>query len=360
MATICQIGCGMIGKVMALDISERHDLHLSDLNQSSLYEIKTLDPTIKTKCFNFNNINVLKSFLEPADIVLVAVPGHLGYNLLKTIIGLKKNIVDISFSPENLLCLDKIAKNNDVTVVFDAGLAPGIPNFLLGNISMKENVKKFKYLVGGLPKNPIPPYNYKAPFSPLDVVEEYTRPARIMKNGRVIIKPALTDIEQIYYPKIGMLEGFNTDGLRSILSTMKHIPNMVEKTLRFPGHAQLIDKEIKSGKIRPGNQNSLERLFELWKLSPGELEFTVLDVIIETETKKHNYFLYDETNLKENITSMARTTGYTATAVIDILDHNVFIKKGAFSPEQVGSNMKVVTYLLNHLKAKNVNVKKIN
>ena len=157
MATVCQIGCGMIGKVMALDISKRHDLHLSDIDQSSLSEVKALDPSIKTKCFNFNDIDVLKSFLEPADIVLVAVPGHLGYNLLKTIIGLKKNIVDISFSPENLLSLDKIAKNNDVTVVFDAGLAPGIPNFLLGNINKKENVKKFKYFVGGLPKNPIPP-----------------------------------------------------------------------------------------------------------------------------------------------------------------------------------------------------------
>ena len=360
MATVCQIGCGMIGKVMALDISKKHDLYLSDIDQSSLSEIKALDPTINTKCFNFNDIDVLKSFLEPADIVLVAVPGHLGYNLLKTIIGLKKNIVDISFSPENLLTLDKMAKDNDVTVIFDAGLAPGIPNFLLGNINKKENVKKFKYFVGGLPKNPIPPYNYKAPFSPIDVVEEYIRPARIMQNGKVIIKPALTDIEQKYYSNTGMLEGFNTDGLRSILSTMKHIPNMVEKTLRFPGHAQLINEEIESGKIKPSDQNNLERLFDLWKLSPGELEFTVLDVIIETETRQHNYFLYDETNLKESITSMARTTGYTASAVVDILDQDIFVKKGAFPPELVGSSMKVINYLINHLKERNVKLRKIN
>ncbi len=360
MATICQIGCGMIGKVMAIDISKRHDLHLSDLNQSSLYEVKALDPTIKTKCFNFNNSNILASFLEPADIVLVAVPGHLGYNLLKTIIGLKKNIVDISFSSENLLSLDKMAKQNGVTVVFDAGLAPGIPNFLLGNINSKEKIKKFKYFVGGLPKNPILPYNYKAPFSPIDVVEEYTRPARIMENSKVIIKPALTDIEQKYYSNTGMLEGFNTDGLRSILITMKHIPNMVEKTLRFPGHAQLIDEEIKSGKIIPGDKDNLTRLFESWKLSPGESEFTILDIIIETEKRKHNYFLYDETNFEENATSMARTTGYTASAVVDILDQNIFIEEGVFAPEQIGSNRKVINYLINHLNTKNIQLKKIN
>ena len=210
MATICQIGCGMIGKVMALDISKRHDLHLSDLDRSALKEIKTLDPTIKTKCFNVNDSDMLKSFLKPADIVLIAVPGHMGYKLLEKIIDFKKNIVDISFSPENILSLNKKAKDNNITVIFDAGLAPGIPNFLLGNIDAKENVKSFKYFVGGLPKHPKPPYNYKAPFSPIDVIEEYTRPARIMKNGKVITKPALTDIEKKIYQNTGILEGFNT------------------------------------------------------------------------------------------------------------------------------------------------------
>ena len=98
----------------------------------------------------------------------------------------------------------------------------------------------------------------------------------------------------------------------------------------------------------------------MWKLSPNELEFTVLDIIIETDTRQHNYFLYDETNLKENTTSMARTTGYTASAVVDILDQNIFIEKGVFSPELIGSNIKVINYLLKHLKTKNIQIKKIS
>ena len=110
MATICQIGCGMIGKVIAIDISKRHDLHLSDLDRSALKEIKNLDPTIKTKCFNVNDSDKLKSFLKPADIVLIAVPGYMGYKLLEKIIDFKKNIVDISFSPENILALIKKPK----------------------------------------------------------------------------------------------------------------------------------------------------------------------------------------------------------------------------------------------------------
>ena len=358
MATICQIGCGMIGKVMALDISKRHDLYLCDLDRSALGAVKTLDPRIKTKCFDVNDYEVLKSFLKPADIVLLAVPGYMGYKLLEVIIGFKKNIVDISFSPENILSLDKKAKDNNVTVIFDAGLAPGIPNFLLGHINAKENVKSFKYFVGGLPKHPEPPYNYKAPFSPIDVIEEYTRPARIMENGKIITKPALTDIEKKTYLSTGLLEGFNTDGLRSILITMDHIPNMVEKTLRFPGHAKIIGEEIKSGKILPGDKDNLARLFKLWKLYPGEKEFTILDVIIETETTVHNYFLYDETNLKEGFTSMARTTGYTATATIDLLDQNIITEKGVLSPELVSSKSNVINFLINHLKERDIHIKK--
>ena len=346
-----------IGEWKHSKVNKRILLNLCKIGAfSSLYEIKTLDPTIKTKCFNFNNINVLKSFLEPADIVLVAVPGHLGYNLLKTIIGLKKNIVDISFSPEDLLSLDKMAKNNDVTVVFDAGLAPGIPNFLLGNINKKENVKNFKYFVGGLPIEPIPPYNYKAPFSPIDVIEEYTRPARIMRNGKLITLPALSEIVEIEYNDVGKLEAFNSDGLRSILTTMSHIPNMLEKTLRYPGHADLIKRQFKSKKIQPGNEKSLEKLFEEWKLNPREKEFTVLDVHIECESESHNYFLYDETEKSTSISSMARTTGYTATATVNYLLERGYGKNGIFPPEIISNDTDIWTYINKYLSSRNIQI----
>ena len=134
---------------------------------------------------------------------------------------------------------------------------------------------------------------------------------------------------------------------------------MVEKTPRFPGHARLISKELKSGKIIPGDINNLQRLFKIWKLLPDELEFTVLEVIIKTDMNTHNYFLFDETNLKENTSSMARTTGYTASATIDILAQNIFIEKGVFPPEIVGSKSKVVDYLVNHLRERDILLKKI-
>src|SRR5690606_36768209 len=97
------------------------------------------------------------------------------------------------------------------------------------------------------------PFEYKAPFSPVDVIEEYTRPARLMENGQVVTKPALTEIELMDFNGVGTLEAFNTDGLRSILHTMAHIPNMKEKTLRYPGHCELITALQRSGFFRRNN-----------------------------------------------------------------------------------------------------------
>ena len=88
---------------------------------------------------------------------------------------------------------------------------------------------------------------YKAPFSPIDVIEEYTRPARYVENGNIIVREPLTDSEYMEFEKTGTLEAFNSDGLRSILFTMPHILNMKEKTLRYPGHAEYVRVLKQSG-----------------------------------------------------------------------------------------------------------------
>jgi len=360
MSVVCQIGGGMIGKIMALDISKRHELHLADLNENVLRNIKKTNPSIITKHIDANDLNKLEEFIAPADIVLLSVPGYLGYNLLENIISLKKNILDISFSPNDPIKLDEYAKKNNVTVVFDSGLAPGIPNFLLGSLDFSEEIKEFNYFVGGLPKNPLPPYNYKAPFSPIDVLEEYTRPARVIENGELIIKPALSEVEKKYYSQSGLLEAFNTDGLRSLLTTMSHIPNMFEKTLRYPGHAKLINNELETGKINPSDTKNLNELFDKWKLDPFETEFTILDINIKTKSNNYNFFLYDETDLKNNNTSMSRTTGLTASATIDIIIDGMFNEKGVFPPEVLGSFPGVFDSIKTHLKRKGVFLRKMN
>ena len=355
MKKIFQVGAGLVGKTMALDLSQDYELHLADLDLDLLNSIKNHDSSIHINQINVQNQNELSLWIAEADIVLLAVPGFLGYQSLKTIINCGKDVVDISFSPENVLTLDQLAKEKNVTAVVDAGVAPGIPNFLLGYWNSKMKINSFDYCVGGLPKNPSPPYNYKAPFSPIDVIEEYTRPARMRINSQVVTKPALSDLEILNFSEVGKLEAFNTDGLRSLLQTMSHIPNMKEKTLRYPGHAKLMQSMIDDGFFNNKNfDKTINKLFKDWKLKEDELEFTILDVNINSDTKNIHYHLYDETDDISKSSSMARTTGFTATATINMLLNNLWSKKGVFPPELVGENEQCIDFLLSYLSARNV------
>ena len=355
MKKIFQVGAGLVGKTMALDLSQDYELYLADLDLDLLNSIKNHDSSIHINQINVQNQNELSLWIAEADIVLLAVPGFLGYQSLKTIINCGKDVVDISFSPENVLTLDQLAKEKNVTAVVDAGVAPGIPNFLLGYWNSKMKINSFDYCVGGLPKNPSPPYNYKAPFSPIDVIEEYTRPARMRINSQVVTKPALSDLEIFKFSEVGKLEAFNTDGLRSLLQTMGHIPNMKEKTLRYPGHAKLIQSMIDDGLFNDKNfDRTINKLFKDWKLKEDELEFTILDVNINCDTKNIHYHLYDETDDISKSSSMARTTGFTATATINMLLNNLWSKKGVFPPELVGENEQCVDFLLSYLSTRNV------
>ena len=242
-------------------------------------------------------------------------------------------------------------------------------NLILGYYNQRINITQFECMVGGLPKQRVKPFEYKAPFSPIDVLEEYTRPARYVENGFVVTKPALSDAELIDFEKAGTLEAFNTDGLRSILFTMNHIPNMIEKTLRYPGHIDLMKALLKAGffdetKINFKGQLISPRefsstiLFDQWKLQENEEEFTLMKIMLKgTDNGKAqtiDYFLFDEYDPTTQTSSMSRTTGYTATAALNLLINNLFTAKGVFPPELIGSDEACFNFMLNYLKERNV------
>tara|TARA_Y100001960_G_scaffold76892_1_gene82175 strand:+ start:2711 stop:3763 length:1053 start_codon:yes stop_codon:yes gene_type:complete len=349
----------MVGSAMAIDLAKSHNVSLSDNNIESLNKIKSKDNSISICQLDVQDKIALQEWIKPADIVLLAVPGFLGYNALETIIEAGKNVVDISFSPENVLELNNLAKQKSVIAIVDAGVAPGIPNYLLGYYNTKMDINVFEYCVGGLPKNPTPPFYYKAPFSPIDVIEEYTRPARMMVDGEIVTKPALSEIETITFEECGELEAFNTDGLRSILSTMNHIPNMKEKTLRYPKHANLMKDYKEKGLFSAENiKDTSEKLFKEWQLKENEEELTIMDIVIEGKENKVEYHLYDEFNIDSNTTSMARTTGYTATATINLILEKIWNNTGVFPPETIGEKEGCLDFILSYLNDRNVSVTK--
>src|SRR5690606_37773182 len=135
-------------------------------------------PSIKTQQYNLFEPGGYNVLLKPFDMVVTAVPGFMGFAILKQVIEAGKNVVDISFSPEDTLQLDALAKEKNITAIVDCGVAPGMSNLVLGRYNEEMTVSNFECYVGGLPKIRKKPFEYKAPFSPVDVIEEYTRPAR--------------------------------------------------------------------------------------------------------------------------------------------------------------------------------------
>ncbi len=371
MSKVIVLGAGMVGRTMALDLAKKHSITSVDINNDNLNRLK--GKGIGIIQFDLGDTTGIKKLIEGFDMVLSAVPGFMGHKTLQAIIEAGKNVVDISFFPENSLDLHNLAKSKGVTAIVDCGVAPGMDNIILGYYNEKMKLTDFECLVGGLPKVKKWPFYYKAPFSPVDVIEEYTRPARYVENGNMVVKPALSDIEHIEMENVGTLESFNSDGLRSIIFTMPHIPNMKEKTLRYPGHVDKVMALRDSGFFSetPININGKEIiplevtskiLFNEWKLKDGEEEITVMRVtLIGTENgvkKKIVYNLYDEYNDESKASSMSRTTGYTATAAVNMVLGGLFSEKGIFPPELVGKHKDCFNFILNYLKERNVVYKK--
>lgn len=355
----------MVGRAIALDLAEKISVTSFDMSFANLSLLKSKNALVQTVTADLSQFDKYKSWLAPFDIVVTAVPGFMGYKTLEAVINAGKNVVDISFFPEDVLQLDKLAKEKGVTVITDCGVAPGMSNFIIGRYSAIMKVDSFECYVGGLPKNPKPPFYYKAPFSPVDVIQEYIRPARLVEHGKIVTKPALSEREIMDFDKAGKLEAFNTDGLRSLIYTMGHIPDMKEKTLRYPGHIDLIialqqagffdekKLEISNTAIAPLDFTS-KLLVNEWKLGDTEEEFTVMKVIIKGDGKTVEYSLLDYYDTASSTSSMARTTGYTCTAAVNLIIKGMFTEKGVYPPELIGDKKDCFEFVLGYLRERGV------
>jgi len=370
MSNIIVLGAGMVGSAMAIDLAKNHNVTITDISNSVLDRVKQKHSELSVSQLDVTNLPELHSIIKKHDLVINAVPGFLGFETLKAIIEAEMNVIDIAFFPENSFELDELAREKNVTAIVDCGVAPGMDNVLLGYYNEKMKLSDFECLVGGLPKTKKWPFCYKAPFSPIDVIEEYTRPARYVENGELVVREPLTDCEYVEFENVGTLESFNSDGLRSIIYTMPGIPNMKEKTLRYPGHVEYVRVLKESGffseeKVEvDGNMVSpigftSKILFNEWKLAETEKEFTVLRVTLKGENSSGQkeeivYNMYDEYCEDTNTSSMARTTGYTATAAANMFLDGLFSEKGVFPPELVGKHQVCFDYFLKYLEDRNI------
>ncbi|WP_303919112.1 saccharopine dehydrogenase family protein [Draconibacterium sediminis] len=362
------LGAGLVGSSIAKDLSKNHQVTSVDFDKKALDKFSAF-PEIKCIQEDLSQPENIKSLVSGYDLVIGAVPGFMGYQTMKAVIEAGKNMVDISFMPEDFLSLNGLAKKNKVCVVADCGVAPGMGNIILGHYNQQITVKSYECLVGGLPVIREWPYEYKAVFSPIDVIEEYTRPARYIQNYELVEKEALSDPELIHFEGIGTLESWNSDGLRSLMQTMKNIPDMIEKTLRYPGCIEYLrvlresgffsydPVEVNGVKVRPIDVTA-KLLFPKWQLKPGEEDFTIMRIVIkgvENGTEKtFTYHLLDKYDRETQTISMARTTGYACTSVANLVLDGTFNSIGVNAPEAVGAQPGNLGYIFQYLKERGV------
>jgi lysine 6-dehydrogenase len=367
------LGAGMVGSVMAADLCKDFEVTIADLREQNLRaaqeRAQRAGGSIRVQMADLSDPAMIARLVAPFDIVLGALSSRIGLGALEAVIDAGKNYCDISFMAEDALALSERAQKRGVTAVVDMGVAPGMSNLLAGyEASRMETCTDIEIYVGGLPRERSWPFQYKAGFAPSDVLEEYTRPTRLVEHGEVVVRPALTEPELMDFAGLGTLEAVNTDGLRSLAFTMKS-PFMKEKTLRYPGHYELMRVlkamglfskqpiEVNGQKVVPLEVVSA-LMFPMWTYQPGEEDLTVMRIINRGtrggQPVRVHWDILDYYDKTTQATSMSRTTAMPCTIMARMIADGTFRKPGVITPELIGPNTKVVERMLSELKSRGI------
>jgi saccharopine dehydrogenase-like NADP-dependent oxidoreductase len=364
------LGAGMVGGAIARDLAgdDGSRVDVADVRPEALERVARRAPVGAVRA-DLGNPDTVRRLAAGYDLVVGALPSVIGLSSVRAVIEAGRDCVDISFMPEDARVLDPLARERGVTVVFDCGVAPGLSNMMCGMAAARLSpCESVEIWVGGLPVARHWPYEYKAGFSPWDVLEEYTRPARLVEHGRTVVKEPLSDPELIEFPGVGTLEAFNTDGLRSLAETLK-VPFMKEKTLRWPGHAELMrvlrdtgffsldPVDVKGQKVRPRDLTAA-LLFPKWTFDEGEADLTVMRVRVKGSENGapavYAWDLLDRFHEASGLRSMSRSTGYVATSVARMILGGSFRRPGAHPPETLGAEPGLLDRVLADLTARGI------
>ncbi|MBM44168.1 MAG: saccharopine dehydrogenase [Phycisphaerae bacterium] len=372
MKKVLVLGGGLVGSVVARDLATggEFDITVADVHPGTSLQALASDQDhitiVEADCSSPERIQDLAS---GRDLVVGALPGRFGYQALRAVIESGCGYCDISFMPEDAWELDDLAKERGVTCVVDMGVAPGMSNLLAGTAAHRlDPCRAIDIYVGGIPAAPLEPFKYKAAFSPADVIEEYTRPTRLVEDGKIVTRPALSEPELIGFPGVGTLEAFNTDGLRSLVERLD-VPFMREKTMRYPGHRDMMLQmreagffdeepiEVNGVEIRPRDL-AASLLFPHWTYEEGEADLTVMRVtgtgMLEGKPTRLTWDLHDRADPVSGCSSMSRTTAFPCTIMARMIIEGAVDEPGVHVPEDFASREDVLDSLLRGLEERGI------
>lgn len=313
MAKILVLGGGRQGRVIAEDLSDKHSVTVADVRPIRIDGITTVTADL-------SDAPTVTAMMREHDLAVGALPAQLGFAAAKCAIEAGVNYVDVAFFAEDVGQLDAAARAKGISIVPDAGLAPGLSNLIVGRALAIADREEVHIMVGGVAVDKTKPYGYVISWSPADLLDEYIRPARIISEGKVTTVPALTGLEIVTIPGVGEMECFYTDGLRTLLE-MK-VREGSEKTLRWPGHVAAIQPLMKNGTFIEELETKCKEGDDLvvFRIQADDQVVTMVD------------------RAKDGMSAMARTTALTCAAFARWAAEGKVRDKGVVTPEKLGAD----------------------
>ncbi|MDA4126987.1 MAG: saccharopine dehydrogenase NADP-binding domain-containing protein [Thaumarchaeota archaeon] len=351
------LGSGLMGSVIGWDLARSESVDsvvVADIDETRLATLKKKAPGKKltVEVLDIKDKPKVVSFLKRFDVAASALPHGIVHHsdIAATQAGAK--MVNIAFEDEQMN-LDAAARKSGGLLVPGCGVAPGLGGILLAHaLESIGGGDEGHILVGGLPQRPQPPFGYRLVFSIVGLLREYIDDARVFRDGKLVKVRPFSTVESVEFPPpIGRLEAFCTDGLASLVYTMKGMRVLDEKTLRWPGHAEKMGLLMESGffskeKVSVG-KIEVAPLDMSWavlgkKLSEGSPhDMTIMRVIARGRKGEAGYDLVDRYDEKNAVTSMGKTTGYTASIVTQMVGSGEITGTGVVPPEKAVTGKKV-------------------
>ena len=367
------IGAGMQGSAAAFDLLQNPEVEevcLADLRVAELPPFlaphardvpdvpDVRKPRLRRLALDVKDVAAVKHAMSGVDAALSAVPYYFNGALAKLAVEAGIHWCDLGGNTEIVLEQKKLAdaaKRKNVTLVPDCGLAPGLVNVLAeAAIRRFDQVDSCRLFVGGLPQKPEPPLNYQLVYSLEGVLDYYTTPSWVLENGKRATRTALSEREVVEFPPpLGKLEAFHTSGGLSTMGFRYEgkIGRMEYKTLRYPGHAQLMEAWRELGffdreeveipgapavKVRP--RDVVIALLKPRLTKPDGKDLVALRVVVEGKKggkpARTGFELVDRADEKNGISAMMRTTGYSLAVIARMQVRRAIGPPGVWTPDE--------------------------
>ncbi len=373
---ILVVGCGKVGSEIARDLAgsdEVDSVVVMDASSENLGLLRKRVPRkLQTVKLSISQKPRFQALLRKVDLVCGALPGRLGFDLMTETVKAGMETVDISYTPRDAFLLQRKAKEVGCRVVPQCGVAPGFTNMCVGDASRRlDQMRSVEIFVGGLPEKPEPPLNYRIVFSLEDVVNEYSRPVQVIENGKRKKVEALSGRGLTSFPRVGRLEYFLTDGLGSLPRSYPKTREMHEFTLRYPGHADMMQTLrvlgfFERNPVRIGGVEMEPRQLSIELLRPAMSQGSPQDFLalrvdvggLSRGKKIHlRYQLLDRYDHRSGVSAMARTTAYPCTSVALLVGGGEIKETGIVTPERIAQDERLFQFVVDRLSERGVKMK---